>query len=232
MLRECVTSHPECQPGQVLPPTRLLFLGDHLSSRKIVEPCDIDFHQYAALSHCWGISKSLELKNGNEALMKQSTPWDSLPQTYRDAVSVCRTASKKIDYLWINSLCIKQDHKQDWDREALKMVITRANQLNDLIAALTKTRLMYSKNALIVIAASCCRSAEESFLKPRTPANCGPVVVAWNGGQEPKPLLQVQKVPIMGIHIAQSIGISDSLDTRAWTFQEKRFARRFLNPKS
>jgi hypothetical protein len=90
---------------------------------KIVELCKIDFDQYAALSHCWGISKSLELKNDNEALMKQSVPWDSLPQTYRDAVSVCRKLG--INYLWIDSLCIRQDDKQDWDREALKMVFTR-----------------------------------------------------------------------------------------------------------
>lgn len=57
-LRECVTSHPECQPRQVVLPTRLLFLGDHLSSMKIVEPCETGFHQYAARSHCWGILKS------------------------------------------------------------------------------------------------------------------------------------------------------------------------------
>lgn len=96
-LRECVTSHPECQRGQVILPTRLLFLGDHLSSMKIVEPNEMDFHQYAALSHCWGTSKSLELKNGSEALMKESIPWDSLPQTYRDAASVCQKL--KINYL-------------------------------------------------------------------------------------------------------------------------------------
>jgi hypothetical protein len=122
-LRECVTFHLECQPRQVLLPTRLLYLGDHLSPMKIVESCETDFHQYAALSHCWGTSKRLKLKNSNEALMKQSVPWDSLPQTYRDAISVCQKL--EIDYLWIDSLCIKQDDKQDWDREALKMVFAR-----------------------------------------------------------------------------------------------------------
>lgn len=59
--------------------------------------------------------------------MKQSIPWDLLPQTYRDAVSVCQKL--KIYFLWIDSLCIKQVDKQDWDREALKMVFTRTQPI-------------------------------------------------------------------------------------------------------
>jgi hypothetical protein len=41
--------------------------------------------------------------------------------------------------------------------------------------------------------------------------------------------LQVSKVPTMGIHLAHDMGMLDPLDTRAWAFQEKRLARRFLS---
>jgi hypothetical protein len=85
------------------------------------------------------------------------------------------------------------------------------------------------ENAVVVVAASCCRSPEDSFLNPRTPTNCGPVVVAWTDDHEPKPLLQVQKVPRMGFHMSEGDKRRDPLDTRAWAFQEKILAKRLLN---
>jgi hypothetical protein len=120
-LRECLASHLNCQPRQVSRPTRLLFLGDCQSSMKIVESYK-ECLQYAALSHCWGSSKNLKLERSNEESMKHLIPWNLLPQAYQDAVTVCREL--RIDYLWIDSLCIKQDDKQDWNREAAKMVST------------------------------------------------------------------------------------------------------------
>jgi hypothetical protein len=94
------------------------------NSIKLVEPCKTDSLQYVALSHVLGTSKNSILESGNEASMKHAIPWDSLPQTYRDTIWVCQRLD--IEYLWIDSLCIKQDDNQDWDREAAKMVIPRA----------------------------------------------------------------------------------------------------------
>ncbi|RDI82270.1 hypothetical protein Vi05172_g7655 [Venturia inaequalis] len=39
-----------------------------------------------------------------------------LPKTFQDAISVTRTLG--IDFIWIDSLCIIQDSKDDWEKEA------------------------------------------------------------------------------------------------------------------
>ncbi|KAK8062786.1 heterokaryon incompatibility protein-domain-containing protein [Apiospora hydei] len=42
-----------------------------------------------------------------------------LPQSFQDAVDITRRLG--IRYLWIDSLCIIQDCKKDWDSEAQRM---------------------------------------------------------------------------------------------------------------
>jgi hypothetical protein len=46
-------------------------------------------------------------------------PMESFPDLYRDAVTITRKMG--IRYLWIDSLCILQDCKDDWSKEAAKM---------------------------------------------------------------------------------------------------------------
>jgi hypothetical protein len=48
-----------------------------------------------------------------------SMPMNTLPKTFRDAVSVTRALN--IRYIWIDSLCIVQDDLEDWEQEAAKM---------------------------------------------------------------------------------------------------------------
>jgi hypothetical protein len=121
-LRECLTTQKKCQRGHEWLPTRLLFLGDGLRALKLIETCNLDPHHYVALSHPWGPSRNIKLESSNEASMKQLISWDVLPRTYHDAFWFCRKL--RIDYLSIDSLCIRQDDSQDWDREAAKMVTT------------------------------------------------------------------------------------------------------------
>lgn len=42
-----------------------------------------------------------------------------LPQLYRDAIRAAKELGQR--YLWIDSLCIVQDNKEDWLREAGRM---------------------------------------------------------------------------------------------------------------
>jgi hypothetical protein len=74
---------------------------------------------YVTLSHCWG---------GEQPLITTSTTLDerianismeSFPVLYRDAITITRKLG--IKYLWIDSLCILQDVKDGWSREAAKM---------------------------------------------------------------------------------------------------------------
>ncbi|PKS13174.1 hypothetical protein jhhlp_000518 [Lomentospora prolificans] len=67
---------------------------------------------YASLSHCWGKDpmpiKTLE-SNLTEHL--DFIAFDSLPKTVQHAVAITRELG--IDYLWIDTLCIVQDSKDD-----------------------------------------------------------------------------------------------------------------------
>lgn len=47
-------------------------------------------------------------------------PFLSLPQTFQDAIMVARNLN--VPYLWIDTFCIVQNSKQDWEKEAAAMV--------------------------------------------------------------------------------------------------------------
>jgi len=51
--------------------------------------------------------------------MRHGIPLTSLPKTFRDAVIITRSLGQR--YLWIDSLCIIQDLKKDWTRDASMM---------------------------------------------------------------------------------------------------------------
>jgi hypothetical protein len=46
-------------------------------------------------------------------------PVDSFTKTFRDAITVARRL--EVRYLWIDCVCIIQDDKRDWQKQAAKM---------------------------------------------------------------------------------------------------------------
>ncbi|KAK1470407.1 heterokaryon incompatibility protein [Colletotrichum tamarilloi] len=73
------------------------------------------------LSHCWGKIK-IKCKTETDNLKRQleSIPWSLLPPSFQQAVEITRKLG--VRYLWIDSLCIIQDDKIDWEKEAAQMV--------------------------------------------------------------------------------------------------------------
>jgi hypothetical protein len=71
------------------------------------------------LSHCWGGEQPLTTTLSTLERRKTGMPMDSLPALYRDAIEVTRKLG--VNYLWIDSLCIIQDSKEDWVTEAARM---------------------------------------------------------------------------------------------------------------
>ncbi|KAK2752916.1 tol-like protein [Colletotrichum kahawae] len=108
--------------GQI--PTRLLHVGTASEpSLHLIETRDekVNGH-YVALSHCWGVLNKEQrvcTYAGNIETFKQVIPFESLPSTFRDAVTVTRELG--VSYLWIDSLCIIQEDNEDWKSEASKM---------------------------------------------------------------------------------------------------------------
>ncbi|KAH6887451.1 heterokaryon incompatibility protein-domain-containing protein [Thelonectria olida] len=125
-VKECKESHPICAEAassiKSRLPKRVLSVGSgdvkdiHLfetdESLQIDEP-------YIALSHCWGKTHNLLLKKASLAQFKQRIPHDQLSNTFKHAVQLAQGLG--IRYVWIDSLCIIQDDKKDWEIEAAKM---------------------------------------------------------------------------------------------------------------
>ncbi|OCK85602.1 HET-domain-containing protein [Lepidopterella palustris CBS 459.81] len=126
-LRTCITLHKRCRPSEVpLLPHRILDIGpDDTSNVVLLEPID-QRDRYICLSYSWGVHKFLSTTNKNVSSHKgEGIRLQSLPQTFRDAIIV----SRKLDvrYIWIDSLCIIQDNKNDWNTQAPEMAAIYSN---------------------------------------------------------------------------------------------------------
>ncbi|KIW02166.1 uncharacterized protein PV09_06649 [Verruconis gallopava] len=77
---------------------------------------------YVTLSHCWGkAAKFFSLNTSNIDLFKSGLDIRELPRTFRQAISFARRLGDDVNYIWIDSLCIKQDDAADWERESVQM---------------------------------------------------------------------------------------------------------------
>jgi hypothetical protein len=72
--------------------------------------------QYIPLSHSWGGHHPIVTTQSGLHDHKQGIDLDSLPKTYQDVIVVTQRLGHR--HLWIDSLCIIQDSKSDWGKEA------------------------------------------------------------------------------------------------------------------
>ena len=74
---------------------------------------------YTTLSHCWGKKRIVTTTKATLGQRKLEVQWPRLSRTFQDAINITRALG--IRYIWIDSLCIIQDDKEDWERESAKM---------------------------------------------------------------------------------------------------------------
>ncbi|KAJ2900245.1 HET-domain-containing protein [Zalerion maritima] len=120
-LAACVKYHSQCPDmKEVVLPARVLDLGlpDEQGGAKLLHTSN-RLGTYACLSHCWGGVQSCTTTCSNLNSRIAGIAWESLPQTFRDAIVFTRRLGLR--YLWIDSLCIMQDDPLDWKRESGKM---------------------------------------------------------------------------------------------------------------
>jgi hypothetical protein len=122
---------------------RLLF---KLKSCKLIQNAAGERGQYVALSYCWGNHLAYTTTKDNIERHKRMIPFSDLPRTLQDAMFLVRYLGLR--YIWIDCLCIVQDDKADWEREAARMAD------------------VYSKSYLS-IAATRASHCDEGFLHPR-----------------------------------------------------------------
>jgi len=74
---------------------------------------------WITLSHCWGVIQPLKTTRESFSSHRKILQYNTLPTLFRDAVETVRIMGYR--YLWIDSLCIIQDSKEDWQKEVSKM---------------------------------------------------------------------------------------------------------------
>jgi hypothetical protein len=93
---------------------------------------------YVTLSHCWGKAKFMTLTEDKFARFHGGIQIDTLPRTFRDAISFARRLSRQVRYIWIDSLCIIQGNSpaqyEDWLRESSQMFQIYRNSYCNLSA--------------------------------------------------------------------------------------------------
>ena len=100
-------------------PTRLVKIGFRNGDLKLrihtaskgqpIYPC-------MTLSHRWGTEPFLKLITRNIRSMQRGFEVSDLPKTFSDTIATAQRFG--VQCLWIDSLCILQDLKEDWRHEA------------------------------------------------------------------------------------------------------------------
>lgn len=221
-LDNCQKNHTDCARSEVyFMPTRVIDVGGAENQEpRLVLTADLsstDGHldttarRYLALSHCWGLTMPstaiTTLSTLAERLQEIQTA--GLSRTYTEFIEIARRMN--IRYVWIDSLCIIQDSKEDWEKEAAQMA------------------LVYS-NAYCTIAASSSANGNEGCHVDPDSEPYGPVILSFNDTDE-SGIKTVQKVRVFSLFGKEITSILqlDSLSSRGWTFQERELSNRILH---
>ena len=141
-LSRCLRTHEDCPQHSsnhsTFLPTRLLDVGQvNLQSVRLIQTAEESIHsserRYVTLSHCWGKTQIITTTNTTLQDRLETISLADLSNTFRDAVTVARRLGFR--YLWIDSLCIIQDNRDDWLKEAAQMSRVYSNATFTISAA-------------------------------------------------------------------------------------------------
>jgi hypothetical protein len=177
---------------------------DHSQVRLCLAKDLSDATRYLTLSHCWGREKFTTLTSDNLEKFYSGIPDVALSKTFIDAMKVTRELGFK--YLWIDSLCIIQDNKGDWNQEAALM------------------GTVYANSCLNLAAVDAHHGGEGCFF-PRTSRK----VYSWKVGvYEDQGTQTITTWNCYPWNYAFRCQNDNILSTRAWVFQERCLASRTL----
>lgn len=132
-VRDCCETHDRCKDSSSSAlPTRVLDVSLDPDFVFLRQSANTEPGSYIALSHVWGGIVPIRTTEETMPLFEDGIRLEDLPQTFRDAVFMTRYLECR--YLWIDSLCIVQDSREDWEREAGRMAQVYGNALVTLAA--------------------------------------------------------------------------------------------------
>lgn len=128
-LEDCRRTHPACRISQIGQnpeerlklPQRVIDVGPSAGSNiRLIESSGIE-GQYVALSHRWPTDSSKHFVTTMSSIndRKRGISLEHMPKTFQDAVKVSWQLGFR--YLWIDSICIIQDHPADWEQNSALM---------------------------------------------------------------------------------------------------------------
>lgn len=212
-LGTCDASHPECNRLVSRLPTRVIDVGppDGSAAPRLLvsaQSCPIEA-RFIALSHCWGsVSGQLKTMKTSISAHQECLPMDRLPQTFRDAVTVTRFLG--VRYLWIDSLCIVQDDKEDWSRESALMAS------------------IYT-NAYLTIAATASEDSSGGLFRERKPPLEAEFQALGVSKVEDRADLDVHRFSFLNSPPFETLLSKSPLFKRGWTLQETILSRRMVH---
>jgi heterokaryon incompatibility protein (HET) len=116
-INHCVENHTNCRrPERVPLPRRVVDVG--YRDAYLLESSG-QYHDYAALSHCWKDSVPLKTTRANLRDHYKRLVWNDLPVAFQEAIDMIRTIGMR--YIWIDALCIIQDDEEEWEIESARM---------------------------------------------------------------------------------------------------------------
>jgi hypothetical protein len=189
-------------------PTRLLEIdypvAGQISLRVTSDPTvDCFSWPYATLSHCWGHGELLRLTSDTHTMLRDGIRISTISLTFQDAISIARSLGLK--FIWIDSLCIIQGSRKDWENEA---------PLMDKV---------YS-NALCTIAATSSSSSDQGCFRERDASLLQPSIVMSTWDDHTNHDYHIYDKLSIETHFRRS-----PLLNRGWVLQEHYLSRRFLH---
>ncbi|KAF2966003.1 hypothetical protein GQX73_g7549 [Xylaria multiplex] len=210
----CVDEHDGCQGKEAMDlPSRFLDIGEKDSDIiRVASSTSGQKGTYACLSHCWGGKTACVLITSTKKQFSESIPKSVMPRVFREAIGVCRRLG--IKKLWIDSLCIQQDSKDDWEYEASRMG-------------------QYYSNCFVCIAATSSSSPAGTLELIKHPDE----MIIRSTGQDPQTgpfsLIAIPSELLDIQHFRQAYQRTHSsrfpLMTRAWVMQERWLSPRTLH---
>lgn len=207
-MDKCCSDHGSCREAQ-LPnwaPSRLVDVSQYEQGIVRVVTSStipgISSQGYVALSHCWGKQEFLVMRRHNSNKFQEGLNLYTLAPNFQDAIFA--TWKLGMRYVWIDSLCILQGCKKDWEHEAALM------------------NKVY-RHAWLTLAAAATHNAYGGLFTTRDPDQVGSCPVTINlGGEEPLKCTMVHS-DMWETEIRQA-----PLNQRAWVVQERLLAPRTL----
>ncbi|KAM5517208.1 het domain-containing protein [Fusarium oxysporum f. sp. phaseoli] len=229
-IKTCKDTHTICTEGEASSnpqlPKRVIDIGPdtndgiHIfvhddATQQITEP-------YIALSHCWGKTQHLISTRATLDQWKQNIPFNRFAKTFQDAVVISRELG--IRYVWIDSLCIVQDDKQDWEIEAAKMASIYNGA--ELVLAATGSAdgsggCLFQREPFVTVSGTFPEGKPFEIYGRKVAKHA---VFGWNTDPNGS---KGSSNPIVGTTVSEVYDYP--LMTRAWCFQERLLATRILH---